>query len=60
MSYFALYQISNIKSFPKVMIKHHKNIEGRWWLIAIDIIDPKDEVEDSVVGDDVTALDEYD
>ena len=42
------------------MIKHPKNIEGGWWLSAIDIIDPEEEVQDSVVGDDVTALDEYD
>ena len=59
MSYFALDQIPKIKIFPKVMIKHPKNIEGMWWLISIDIIDPEDEAEDSVVGDDVTALDEY-
>ena len=60
MSYFALDQIPKIKIFPKFMIKHPKNIEGRWWLISVGIIVPEDEVEDSVVGDDVTALDEYD
>ena len=58
MSSYVLDQITKIKTPPKVTSNLPKVIEGRWWLSAIYILDPDKEVEDIVVYDDGTDLDE--
>ena len=57
-SFFSLEKIPKIKICHMVAKEHTKVIEGRQWLIPLDVIDSEDADEDASINHDGAALDE--
>ena len=57
---FFLDQISKIKICHMVVKEHPEVIEGRRWLISMDVLDSEEATEDNYFDSDGAALDEED
>ena len=59
-SFFYLDQILKIKICHMVAKEHPEEIEGRRWLIAVNVLDYDEADEDASIDHDGDALDEED
>ena len=59
-SFFSLEEIHKIKICHMVAKEHPEVIEGRRWLIAVDVLDSEEAAEDASIIHDDSDLDEED